>query len=270
MTILEVPWAIKNGQQIPLFLLYLAIATSASRIFEVWLLRLHGPADQISLSRLSRTVLYGCGWFLGVMAFWISNGYTFLSISTGALAAGFAFAAQRTMGDLIAGIALSIEGAYRFGDWLSLSDGTQGQVINIDWRATHLRGWDNAMRVIPNTIMTSQSLVKLPKKAQTYAQTYPIRISGVEEPEKVIQALEAAVEAAGSVLEEPQPAIRLADATTEPYKYTLWVHFRNYLEMFAGRDELFRMVHSELSRVGIEISPATYQIRASNKQKETQ
>lgn len=258
---LDVPWAQKNGGQIPQLLTYLAVASGVSRLCEVWLLTLHGRRERAALSRLSRTVLYGVALSVALFSFWISNGYTLLSVSTGAIAAGLAFAAQRTMGDLIAGIALSIEGAIRIDDWVQLEDGFAGEVVNIDWRATHLRGWDSAVRIVPNTSLVSQSFVKLPRRAHPYGQTYAIRVSGRENPNKVLSLLTGAVDRTDDIQAKPAAAIRLADATSDPYIYTIWVHFENYMSMFSGKDTLFRNIHDALNEAGLKVSPEVLEVR---------
>ena len=43
---------------------------------------------------------------------------------------GLAF--QPTLGDVIAGIGLTIEGPFSTGDWIELDDGFMGEVINVD------------------------------------------------------------------------------------------------------------------------------------------
>ena len=62
--------------------------------------------------------------------------------------------------------------------------------------------------------------------------------------------LEAALKCQ-NVLKNPLPVVRITDASTIPYTYMVWVHFRNYPAMFAGREELFREVHYALKSAGI-------------------
>ena len=40
---------------------------------------------------------------------------------------------DKSYADLIAGVAMSIEGAFKIGEWIRLADGTEGEVIDIDW-----------------------------------------------------------------------------------------------------------------------------------------
>ena len=247
--------------QIPTLLLYLAAFTGGARFLEVWLITLDDTTDRLSASRLARTVLYGVGLLLGLLSFLVTHGYTFLSISTGAVAAILAFAVQRTMADLIAGVAMSIEGAFKIGEWIRLADGTEGEVIDIDWRATHLKGWDRAIMVFPNASLASQNFVRLPRHKHPYAQSYQISIAASQNPAQIKNLLEEAVKSTPGVLVRPAPAIRLADISNDPYHYSLWVHFENYMAMFAARDELFSNIHDLFKASGISVSPEVLDVR---------
>lgn len=49
-----------------------------------------------------------------------------------------AVALHQTLTDIIVGVALSIEQPFHRRDWIRLEDGTDAEVIDMDWRATHL------------------------------------------------------------------------------------------------------------------------------------
>ncbi len=260
---LGLDWEFLRDGDLPTLLLHMAGFAGAARFVEVWLLSFDPADDRLSLSRLTRTVLYGAGLLTGALTFLVSHGYTFLSISTGALAAVLAFALQRSMGDLIAGVAMTSEGVFRIGDWVRLEDGMEAEIVDIDWRATHLKGWDRAVTVIPNASLASQKLVKLPRKKQAFAQSYELSVSGAQDPELVKNLLDEAARRSAGVLDRPAPVIRLADISSDPYQYSLWVHFENYMAMFAARDELFSNIHTEFRNAGFSISPEVLDLRNS-------
>jgi CRP-like cAMP-binding protein len=64
-----------------------------------------------------------------------------------------------------------------------------------------------------------------------------------------------------SVLKFPNPIVRLADASSVPYSYMVWVHLKNYPAMFRGREELFREIHRGLQEAGIEVAPQVQEMR---------
>lgn len=244
-------------------LIYLAVASGCARLVEVWVLTKEPDGEEVRLSQLSRSVLYGLALFIGLLAFFAANDYapTELYVSTGALAAVLAFAMQQTLGDLFSGIALSIERPFKIGDWLRFSDGKEGEVTDINWRATRLRGWDNTTYVVPNGQLSRESFTNLHGKDHPFSPWYLVRVSGEADPQEVIGLLREAAARCRTIPAFPAPVARLMDGTTIPYTYMVWVHFPNYPSMFAGREELYREIHYGLKGAGLQIAAEIQEIR---------
>jgi CRP-like cAMP-binding protein len=168
---------------------------------------------------------------------------------------------QKTLGDLFSGIALGVERPFRIGDWLQLTDGTLGQVIDMNWRATHLRGWDNTTHVIPNARLASETINNLHADDHLYAPWYFVKMPAEVDPRFATTLLLNAAMRCESVLKMPTPIVRLADATSVPYSYMVWVHLKNYPAMFRGREELFHQIHRGLREAGIETAPQIHELR---------
>ena len=171
--------------------------------------------------------LFGLCLFVGFLVYLYSNDRvpTELFLSAGALAAVVAFAMQQTLGDLFSGIALSIEKPFKIGDWLRFSDGMEGEVTDINWRATRLRGWDNTTYVVPNGQLSQQSFTNLHGPEHLFAPWYLVKVSGDADPHDVKALLERAASHCDTVLQDPAPVARLMDGTSNPYTYMVWVHF---------------------------------------------
>jgi len=79
----------------------------------------------------------------------------------GALGVGglaVALALQDTLGNLFAGFYMTLAQQIRIGDYVRLSSGEEGYVIDVDWRATRLRMLPNNTVLVPNSRL-SQSIV---------------------------------------------------------------------------------------------------------------
>jgi small-conductance mechanosensitive channel len=202
-------------------------------------------------------MLFGLGLLL-----WL-QGYSFTGIwvSTGVAAAVLGLALQRTLGDLFSGIALGIERPFKLGDWIELRDGTVGQVIDLNWRATWLRGWDNSTHVIPNSQMAGQPLKNLHDDRHLFAPWYFVKVPAEVDPRFATALILDAALRCESILKMPHPVVRLADAGSVPYSYMVWVHLKNYPAMFRGREELYREIHWALQRAGISLAPEVHELR---------
>ena len=243
----------------------LAISWCTARFVEIFLLSKSKRDDiAIYLPGLERGLLYISALFIGLMIFLNIRGVsiTGLYVSTGAAAALIAFAMQRTLGDLFSGIALSIEHPFRLGDWVELNDGTQGQIIDINWRATRIRTWDNATLIVPNSELAQQSIKNLHGANHAFSPWYEVKISADVDPRFAKALLLEAALRCDKILKKPQPSVRLKDASTVPYTYMVWVHYQDFRTMFAGREELFREIHYGLKQAGIQVAPDTHEIHS--------
>jgi len=242
---------------------HVAAGWALARLVEVSLLLRSEENEGARVPKIIIGLIYVALMFIGLALFLWEEGYSFTGVwvSTGVAAAVIGFAMQKTLGDLFAGISLGIEGPFSIGDWLELSDGTVGQVIDMNWRATHLRGWDNATFVIPNGRMASESIKNLHDEHHLYAPWYFVKLPADVDPRFATALLLEAAMRCESVLKFPSPVVRLADGSQLPYSYMLWVHLKNYPAMFRAREELFREVHRSLQDAGIEVAPDVRELR---------
>ena len=189
---------------------FLSIAWFFARLVELWILSRSRNDIGTHLLGLERGLLFGGVLFLGLIAFLAAKGYsiTGLYVSTGAVAAVIAFAMQRTLGDLFSGIALSIEHPFRLGEWIELNNGCQGQVIDINWRATRLRAWDNATFVIPNGELASQGFKNLHGSDHRFSPWYEIKVPAEVDPRFAKALLLDAALNCKRVLKKPLPVVR--------------------------------------------------------------
>lgn len=243
--------------------LHIGYALAVARLFEGLLSRRRHHIPDWRLTRLSRIGIYGIFMLFGVVSFLVSSGQTptELFVLTGATAALLAFIMQQTLGDLFSGFSLTIERPFEIGNWIRLNDGTEGQVQDINWRATHLRKWDNTILVVPNSKLAQESFTNLQSGENAFAPWYTVKVSGDHSPNKVIALLEQAVAGCTIPLSFPAPVVRLMDGAQTPYTYTVWVHFANYSTMFAGRGELYRAIDEILRSNGIEVAADIQEIR---------
>ena len=93
------------------------------------------------------------GWPLrpAMMGFVLGLSLQGLQATSGIIALVLGLALQSTLGDVFSGISLSIEKPYRVGDEILLEGGAEGEVIEMNWRSTHLRNGANDIVIVPNS-----------------------------------------------------------------------------------------------------------------------
>ncbi|MBK1724250.1 mechanosensitive ion channel family protein [Thiocystis violacea] len=264
----EIPGSEAPIRMLTLLLAYLAVGWALARLIEVMLFN---RADEKLSERVPKLVIgliYVTTTLLGIALFLWQHGYSFTGIwvSTGVAAAVLGLALQKTLSDLFSGIALGLERPFRLGDWVELKDGIIGQVVDVNWRATWLRGWDNATHIIPNSQMAGQAIKNLHGDQHLFAPWYFVKIPVEVDPRFATALMLEAALRCENVLKFPYPVVRLADATSVPYSYMVWVHLKNYPAMFRAREELFREIHHGLQAAGIEVAPQVHEVRTRRAQ----
>lgn len=78
------------------------------------------------------------GVLLSILAFIFGVPIGTLLATSGVVAIILGLALQNTLGDVFSGIALTLGRPYIIGDWIELSDGTEGRVVASNWRSTYL------------------------------------------------------------------------------------------------------------------------------------
>ena len=90
-----------------------------------------------------------------------------LLATSGVMAIVIGLALQSTLSDVFSGIVLNTTRPYQIDDWISI-DGTEGKVIDIDWRATRLLTGNGSMAVIPNSVAAKAKLLNFSRPADVH------------------------------------------------------------------------------------------------------
>ena len=82
-----------------------------------------------------------------------------LLATSGAIAIMLGLALQSTLSDVFSGIVLNFSRPYRPGDWISIEGGTDGRVIEMNWRATHVLTAKRDLAIVPNSTIAKAKIV---------------------------------------------------------------------------------------------------------------
>ncbi len=218
-----------------------------------------GADSPLLVRSLVATTIYVIA-FYGIWTSVFNREVTGLLVSTGIIAAVLGLALQSVLSDLFAGLAITIEGPYRVGDWIELNNGVIGKVVDITWRSTRLLSFHNSIYVIPNNVAASSILHNYDEPEKPYAYWVTISIDSTIPSTKVLQLLTEAALTCKSVLTYPSPTIRIRDATSRPFKYMIYVYFPDFSSHWAGRSDLFERIENCLSRAGIAPAAVKYEV----------
>jgi small-conductance mechanosensitive channel len=133
---------------------------------------------------------------VGIMETVLKQPISAVLATSGVLAIILGLALQNTLSDVFAGLAINIERPFGAGDWITVSHDVDGQVIQINWRATRIKTAANDIIVIPNSVVAKAIVTNHRRLRDPRINTLAVRISSGVPAAQVIGALQAA--AAGS------------------------------------------------------------------------
>ena len=117
-----------------------------------------GPHDDERRGRSDITAcIYVCSG-LAMMGFVFGLPLQGIVATSGVLAIVLGLALQNTLGDVFSGLSLSVEKPYDVGDAILLEGGVEGDVIQINWRSTHLRNPQNDVVIVPHSSMAKMRI----------------------------------------------------------------------------------------------------------------
>jgi small-conductance mechanosensitive channel len=184
---------------------YLAVETTSRRPSPPAWAR---PATLPLLQNLLRIVMALVGAYLILLA-WNVN-VTGLVASAGIVGLALSFAAQDTLGNLFAGVAILVDQPYRIDDYIVLDSGERGRVTHIGLRSTRLLTRDDEEISIPNGIMGRAKIVNESGGPHVkYRLRVPIGVAYGSDIDQVMACLLKISAEHPNVCRDPEPRIRL-------------------------------------------------------------
>jgi small-conductance mechanosensitive channel len=144
-----------------------------------------------------------------------------LVATSGVIAIVLGLALQSTLGDVFSGVSLSIEKPFRIGDEILLEGGAEGEVIEMNWRATHLRNGANDVVVIPNSTIAKLRIQNHSAGNKRYSGNLTVVVDNGSEPELTLELLRQAAMTCPSILEHPAPSAEATEVKGDRITYAL-------------------------------------------------
>lgn len=225
-------------------LLVLASVSFGVSLFNPWFR--HGVPDRLP-SILQDTIVLAV--FGGISISWFHDS---LALTSAVGAAVIGFAAQDTLGNAFAGLAIQIDRPFRVGHWITVAS-FEGLVTEITWRATKLRTKAGNLVVVPNNIVSKEAINNYSEPAAPTRLFVEVGASYNTPPNETKSAILAALKDATGVLQTPAPDVVLIDfgASALMYRVRFWID--DFSQDERMRDEVRTFIYYEFRRRNIEI-----------------
>ena len=166
-----------------------------------------------------------------------------------------ALALQEPLSNLFAGLAISINGQIRIGDYVKLDSGQEGVVSDFDWRSTRILTLANNVVVVPNAALAKAIVTNhsLPGPVNGVpVQVFVGHGSDLDQVERV--ALDVAREVLHQVpgaVREFEPSVRFQSFGESSIGLVVSLQGQQFVDQFLLRHEFVKRLQARFSREGI-------------------
>jgi small-conductance mechanosensitive channel/CRP-like cAMP-binding protein len=256
----ETVWASRLLFASQLLQAFTIVNVAATALFSVLL-----PLTGVVLPMIASDLLVGLGYIASTLGVLSTHGLN----PTGALASAavvsavLAISLQSTLGNILGGVALQLDGSIHEGEWIQLENGKQGRVRAIRWRHTVIETRDWSTIIVPNAQLLSSSITILGKReGRSVPQRYWVwfNVDFRFPPTKVIKTVTDALHAAPiqGVAADPLPNCVCMDFTKDNRESFATYAVRYWLTDLAADDptnsRVRARIYTALRRAGIPLA----------------
>lgn len=214
-----------------LLVAYLIIETIETMVLHYWLGERHGVQVPNVVRHLILIITYT------VAALSIVGGVTGINVApllatSTVVTVVVGLALQDTLGNLFAGLALSMDRPFKLGDWVYV-DSVEGCVVYSGWRATHLQTLTRDIVIIPNSMLSKTRLQNFNAPTSICGRNQEVIVGLHAMPEEVEQACLMAITKVPAILRTPPHKVWFVQTTALFHRYVV----RIYVNDFASHDD---------------------------------
>jgi small-conductance mechanosensitive channel len=189
--------------------------------------------------------------FVGIIETVLKQPISAVLATSGVLAIVLGLALQNTLADVFSGLAINIEHPFRAGDWITLNGDVEGEVMEINWRATRLRSGANDLIMIPNSVIAKAIVTNHRRLSSPHVVTIGIEIDHRVPTTRVIDVLQTAATGSGGIAPNSAPVAYAIGFSDNLISYQLCFGIDDFTLSPGVRSEVIGRVTDALRNRGI-------------------
>jgi small-conductance mechanosensitive channel len=166
-------------------------------------------------------------------------------------------ALQEPLSSLFSGILIVASNQLKPGQYVRLSSGEEGYIIDINWRTTNIRQLANNMVIVPNSQMTSAIVINYDTPEKELSILFDVGVSYDSDLEHVEQVT---IEVASEVMQEvtggvpgTTPFIRYNQFQDFSINFTVIMRGAEFVDQYLIKHEFVKRLHRRYRQEGIVI-----------------
>jgi len=182
-----------------------------------------------------------------------------LLATSGAIAIILGLALQSTLSDVFSGIVLNFSRPYRPGDWISIDGGTDGRVIEMNWRATHVLTAKRDLAIVPNSSIAKVKIINSSSPSGIHGITVTVQLDAKAPPAVGAEILQHAILNTKLILSTPAPMVAIKSITADGTQFDISFFVEELAQSTRAQNELFDWISRHLAAAGIDLASSQSQ-----------
>jgi small-conductance mechanosensitive channel len=176
-----------------------------------------------------------------------------LLATSGAIAIVLGLALQSSLNDVFSGLVLSLSHPYRPGDWIKFDGGTEGRIVELNWRATHVLTARQDLAIVPNSTIAKSKIVNLNYPSAIHGIAIEVRLCSPPAIGKAI--LELALLNSRFVMTYPAPSVLVSSIDARETRYEVTFFLAQQDADVDAQNELFDLIFRHTVAAGVRLAP---------------
>ena len=202
-------------------------------------------------------IVYSLGILFLLQSLGISITPLLTALGVGGLA--FALALQDTLSNLFSGINILVSKQIKMGDFVKLSTGEEGHVVDMNWRNTTIKSPTENMVVVPNQKIASSIVINYAQPFAECSIAIPIGVSyesDLDQVEKVTAAVAKEIlQGTEGGVNSFEPLIRYVSFSESSISFNVILRVKTVTDQSLIRHEFIKSIHARYQQEGITIGP---------------
>jgi len=161
---------------------------------------------------------------------------------------------QSTLSDVFSGIALNLGRPYGIGDWIVLSEGVEGRVVQTDWRATYILNSNNDLVIVPNSNVAKGRVTNISSPSRIHKASLIVRFVPSTVPAAIIDTMQAALCSSNTILSTPAPGVQIKSLDGQALELELSYNIDGIAQEGAARTELYDLIFRHARATGLRLA----------------
>lgn len=208
---------------------------------------------------ITRVLVLAIGFLIVLQTLGISIAPLLTALGVGGLAV--ALALQDTLANLFAGVHILASKTVQPGDYIRLSSGEEGYVVDINWRQTTVRQLSNNLVVIPNGQLAKANMTNFTRPEQRLTVLVQVGVGydcDLEHVERVtLEVIAQVMKEIPGAVPDHEPAIRFHTFGDSRIGFTVILGVGEFSDQYRIKHEFIKRLHRRYREEGIRIPAPT-------------